>query len=358
MFLSIIIPVYNVEKYLAECLDSCLNQGLPAEDYEILCVNDGSPDGSAEILSAYERRYPNIRVLTKENGGVSSARNLGLDHAQGDYVWFVDADDVIIQESLGLFYEQAKISEFPDRMKMLAFEFYDEFSSEIINEPKNEPLDGGDNLITLSLLSLKRIQERSLRFQAGIYYGEDTLFLYQFIKGGLSEIDMNKPVYCIRYHSASATKSASAESLARQASSYFAVAEYYKTDYDSSRYSGALDQYAADQMMMLFRKGLEAVAKMEAKQRRKVIHAFAEKGLYPVHQPSCCTYTARECMNEPSGTGKLRNLFRYYSVHPWGLFLASVPYSAQRAKIRVSRVLRANPAMNRALDLKNRLLGR
>ena len=99
MFLSMIIPVYNTEKYLAECLDSCLAQDFPYDDYEIICVNDGSKDGSLDILRSYEARYPNIIVIDQPNGGVSAARNAGLDAARGDYIWFIDADD-FIQESV------------------------------------------------------------------------------------------------------------------------------------------------------------------------------------------------------------------------------------------------------------------
>ena len=73
MFLSFIVPVYNTEKYLEECLDSLLTQDIPYDDYEIVCVNDGSTDGSCKILKAYSERYSNIVVVDKENGGLSSA---------------------------------------------------------------------------------------------------------------------------------------------------------------------------------------------------------------------------------------------------------------------------------------------
>ncbi len=94
MELSIIIPVYNLENYIEDCLKSCLNQDI--EDYEIICVDDGSKDNSPVILDRYAREYPGrIKVFHKENGGVSSARNYGLERAQGDWIWFVDGDDLI-----------------------------------------------------------------------------------------------------------------------------------------------------------------------------------------------------------------------------------------------------------------------
>lgn len=98
--LSIIIPVYNVEPYLAKCLDSVINQDISLNEFEVIVVNDGSPDGSLAIAEEYARNYTNIKVITRTNGGLSAARNTGLEHAQGEYVWFVDSDDWIEKNSL------------------------------------------------------------------------------------------------------------------------------------------------------------------------------------------------------------------------------------------------------------------
>lgn len=91
--ISIIIPVYNVERYLAQCIDSVRRQNY--KDIEIICVNDGSTDRSREILSMYQAVDPRLVVVDKENGGPSAARNLGLLHATGDIVWFIDSDDLL-----------------------------------------------------------------------------------------------------------------------------------------------------------------------------------------------------------------------------------------------------------------------
>ena len=78
MKISIIIPVYNVERYLGKCLDSCLSQNLRGNEYEIIVVNDGSPDNCHKIIEDYKIKYSNIIVINKPNGGLSSARNAGL----------------------------------------------------------------------------------------------------------------------------------------------------------------------------------------------------------------------------------------------------------------------------------------
>ena len=91
--LSVIIPVYNVERYVAECIESVINQTY--NDLEIIIVNDGSTDNSLKICEAYAKRDKRIKIINKENGGISSARNTGLDNATGKYIGFVDSDDYI-----------------------------------------------------------------------------------------------------------------------------------------------------------------------------------------------------------------------------------------------------------------------
>lgn len=101
MKLSIIIPVYNTEAYLPRCLSSCLEQDIPSEEYEIVIVNDGSTDGSPEIAREAASSRTNVRLISRENGGLSRARNTGLAAAKGEYVWFVDSDDYIARNCLG-----------------------------------------------------------------------------------------------------------------------------------------------------------------------------------------------------------------------------------------------------------------
>lgn len=103
--ISVIVPVYNVEKYLRQCLKSILNQSL--SDIEIIVVNDGSEDGSAQIIDEYANKYNNIVVINKENGGLSSARNHGIKIARGKYISFIDSDDYISCDMLEKMYTEA-----------------------------------------------------------------------------------------------------------------------------------------------------------------------------------------------------------------------------------------------------------
>lgn len=101
--ISIIVPIYNAEQYLRRCLDSILAQSYT--DFELLLINDGSKDTSGAICDAYAAKDSRVRVSHKENGGVSSARNLGLDNAQGEYITFCDADDYVTPDWLAAYSE-------------------------------------------------------------------------------------------------------------------------------------------------------------------------------------------------------------------------------------------------------------
>ena len=100
--ISIIVPIYNVENYLRQCLDSILNQTY--QNFECLLINDGSPDNSADICREYVSKDSRFRYFEKENGGVSSARNLGIEHSKGEYITFIDSDDWVDSDYLEVLY--------------------------------------------------------------------------------------------------------------------------------------------------------------------------------------------------------------------------------------------------------------
>ena len=102
---SVIVPVFNVGEYLSTSLDSILNQTL--EDIEIICINDGSTDDSLNILEYYAKKDKRIKIISKENEGQGTARNVGLDNAQGEFISFVDADDFIKKDMLEKLYNKS-----------------------------------------------------------------------------------------------------------------------------------------------------------------------------------------------------------------------------------------------------------
>lgn len=110
--LSVILPCYNVEKYIAKCLDSLYAQDIPETEYEVICVNDCSPDGTRDIIVSYQQKHPNLILIdhdiNKKQGG---ARNTGLRAAQGEYIWFVDPDDYVKENCFKKIIELATLKE-------------------------------------------------------------------------------------------------------------------------------------------------------------------------------------------------------------------------------------------------------
>ena len=103
---SLVVPCYNVEKYISECLDSAVNQTL--QDIEIICVNDGSTDGTLAILESYAASDSRVKIISKPNGGYGETMNRGIDAALGEYVGFLESDDYIALDALEVLYRTAK----------------------------------------------------------------------------------------------------------------------------------------------------------------------------------------------------------------------------------------------------------
>lgn len=138
---SIIVPIYNVENYIAACLDSILCQNY--DDYEIIAINDGSTDRSREILNEYKSKTDKLTIISQENGGLGSARNKGIENAEGDYLVFIDSDDYIDCHMLKQINEIIKVYD----VDILAFDGYrvtesgeiiDIISSDIYTEEYND----------------------------------------------------------------------------------------------------------------------------------------------------------------------------------------------------------------------------
>lgn len=210
MFLSIIIPIYNDEKYLAECLDSCLNQDISYDDYEIICVDDGSTDKTRDILNEYAEKYENIRLIFKEHG-VGAGRNIGLEKAQGDYVWFVDHDDLIKENCLAFF--KGKISETScDRLCFDAYEFQENLTDDEIRKINENALEANASGLTDAVVwcSVVRrafmtdngILPRAERLSNKKCWATDTFFIYDLKRNCPIETKLSSGVYYFyRQHS-------------------------------------------------------------------------------------------------------------------------------------------------------------
>lgn len=202
MLYSVIVPIYNREKTLKKCIDSILNQ--TEKDFELILVDDGSVDNSGKICDDYKKQDNRVVVIHKTNGGVSSARNAGIDIAQGKYIVFVDSDDYVGETYLKTFNNL-------DADLVISGATFKKSQTKIeLNDETIELNDKGIIRFLSSSYSLapwaKRfskaiIQDHRLRFHTELSYGEDTIFCAEYIKvcKSLSFREVFTYYYCDTY---------------------------------------------------------------------------------------------------------------------------------------------------------------
>lgn len=177
---SVIVPVYNVEKYIEKCIQTLVNQTL--QDLEIIIVNDGSADNSEKIVKRYKKEYKNIIYVTKENGGLSSARNFGLLYATGEYVAFLDSDDYVDKTIYEKMYNKAKETN-SDYVECDFYWQYPDHEKEDIGyryKDKKEMFAKARVVAWNKLIKRETIVENKLEFPVGLYY-EDVEFFYKLL---------------------------------------------------------------------------------------------------------------------------------------------------------------------------------
>lgn len=185
--ISIIVPVYNVEKYLRYCIDSILSQTFT--DFELLLIDDGSKDKSGKICDEYAKKDNRIKVFHKENGGVSSARNLGLNKANGEWVCFIDSDDTVSNK-----YIQHMAEAINDKDVLILSNYKKETNDKCPVKLDNVTLHKDEivryfienNVFALTapyskLYKIEIIRKYSLKFPEGINMGEDAIFIMRYL---------------------------------------------------------------------------------------------------------------------------------------------------------------------------------
>ena len=227
------MPVFNAEKYLADCLDSLLAQNFKSGEYEIICVDDGSVDRSSKILQEYQKKSEFIRVISQKNAGVSTARNRGLDAARGRYLGFVDSDDIVRQNAYS-----SMISIMEENGSCLINFPYISFSYDIPETGERKLLfhENTDDKpwssarVWDSIVRRDIIEHHQIRFQEEMRMGEDTLFMYYVSL----YIDNSKllfwdiPVYFYRQHTDSVMHQHGKGSVKQHMDDMMAMALSYK----------------------------------------------------------------------------------------------------------------------------------
>lgn len=208
-FISIDIPVYNMADYVGECLDSILSQSF--SDWEVICTDDGSTDETGRILDEYAAKDSRIRVIHQGNRGVSIARNVAMDASQGEWLWFVDPDDVLLSGALARIHELVAINNC-DAIYFSKFTSFDERCDESVKGKgdyilKMSSPDTGKALLFQNkrlqgqpfLRVLRREKFGTVRYPDGVIYLEDSINMIDILSVKAKWVYVDESVYGYRY---------------------------------------------------------------------------------------------------------------------------------------------------------------
>lgn len=285
--LSIVIPVYNAELFLNDCLNSILGQNIPKNLFEVICVDDGSSDNSPEILSEFAANYPNLTVISKPNGGVSSARNEAIPYIRGQYVWFIDADDSIAPNCFSTILEIIDLHS-PSIMKLnfnkVPFDY--SLNDTSTNNRYTYSTHSGvisNSTVCGSIITSSIITENNLRFNSQMKYGEDTLFMYYvFLYSPYTcWASIKEPIYNYRTNPQSAMHQTDMQSYSRHTKDLILMGHIYKNEYASNT---GLDSFKLDntyKRQHLAIMGALTIFPKSSLDYTKTMQGLKDAGLYP-----------------------------------------------------------------------------
>ena len=225
--LSIIIPLYNCEKYINQCLDSIILQDFEKASYEVIIIDDGSTDNSFTIAKAYSDRNDNIQVVKQENQGVACTRNNAIEIASGKYMAFVDADDMIVEGCLRTLVDIA-VNNDAEIVKATHLEVpqnavYEEYNGRTDSKPSIEVMTGEEAIVKVTklnegycwgyLISRELIIENNLRFPPKVSFMEDWSFITQALLMCKTFVNTNVLYYLYRRNDTSCVANMSTEKL-------------------------------------------------------------------------------------------------------------------------------------------------
>ena len=297
--LSIIVPLYNSEKYLPKCLDSLMSQDIPEQDYELILVDDGSPDGSRRIAEEYASRHSNIVVLTQSNKGTSGARNTGIRRAGGKYLCFVDPDDFVLENSFSVLIRRMEEKNL-DVLRFGYQEVDEQYRPTMSCKNPESPdytaqvMDGCSFMaerlgiacyVWSFLYRTALLKENDLFFYEGDYF-DDTPWLPRVLSlvDRVDSIDFKRYFYLIRMNSL--VQSASIRSIVRKMDGHrFLVKELLrqKRALGNDEVSKWYDRMVSHCVLSL----LTLVGQADFENRNGYLQELRENGVFPLSKDKC-----------------------------------------------------------------------
>ncbi len=284
--LSIIVPVYNQEQYLGQCLNALVVQDM--DSYEILCIDDGSTDTTPTMLRQYEQQYDKIQILTQPHSGLSAALNLGLDNARGKYVWFVDSDDFIRKNCLSKIYDIAQQFDI-ETLEISYLTFDDKKGDTPAHEEcklsyQYEPQSKSVHAAWQAWIRRSILVENHIRFDTNMLYGEDTLFQY-FVYLASTEkkhIIVNPPLYFYRKHPKSLMGNRSVVNMTRHTQDLIYMAQKYKQVLNSGMIPSAEKQDNTRRRVNLATLGALSLLPDSDLNPHVILRCLKNENLYPL----------------------------------------------------------------------------
>jgi len=292
MKLSIIVPVFNSELYLSRCLESLLIQGIDKGEYEIICVDDGSTDGSSDMLRMYEEKYPEmVKVVRQENAGAPMARNRGIEEASGEVITFCDADDYIVEGAYAFLLERF----WTDEIDVLKFNSVtmDRYMLQEWKEP--ECFDDGVEFegsghdfynrkmlyfVWSNMYRRSFIEEHHLEFR-DMKLCDDSMFCLDVFMANPRTKAVNANVYRYTVVDDSLTKSRNADAMKRIVESYMRLLE--AMDGYAKQFEGLSAQlylYREQQMVPCMSRALSA--NYDKREFGEFRNKLSSRGVYPL----------------------------------------------------------------------------
>lgn len=293
--LTIIIPAYNAEKYIEDCVESCESIDLAKDIFEIIIVDDGSNDSTPKKLCELASRFNNISVFTQENQGQSVARNLGIEKAQGRYLWFVDADDYVLNEGIKQVIDKSQDLGLEITMFLMKV-FHPDGTSHISDHPYLQPnvLSTGETVllsgycggsVCSTLYSRNFILNNNLRFVKGIIH-QDSEFSIRAIALASRVYNIGIPLYVYSYNENSCTRSASFEKARKAVTSDIIVAGNIQTFAHKNSLSSLTTKYLERTSTSLITGVMLSLVKSKRKDKILLYEAVLKEGiirnLYPI----------------------------------------------------------------------------
>ena len=273
MELSIIVPVYNVEQYLEKCLRSLVEQTLDKRRYEIIVVNDGSPDGSQKIIDRFAHEYSNIIAVQKENGGLSDARNYGIQMARGKYLAFVDSDDYVDTHMYEAMLAKAKQSDF-DVVVCDFIEVYEEHEVKGSSRVKKDLLNQEE--VRMAMWDFypsawNKIYKRELfstiQFKKGVWF-EDVECLYRLFPL-IQKVGMVKEAFYYYIQRSGSISKSTDPRIFHYVENWNGIVEYYKNNGYMEYYKKEIEY---SYVRYLYATFLKSSLKYERETYQKALH--------------------------------------------------------------------------------------